>query len=151
MIQAKYCTLERAFFWGSRKIVSRSSQMGVLMQLEQHVLCTCMAHAWAAYTKTSFDLQICPTLQYILVFGIGHALFYQTHQFCPNFAIYILVDPVSLRLLASGAKFCVLYSFCGGNFGFLPHFSAYSPPPPPRWIHPCFIKTRSREESKCFK
>ena len=31
----------------------------------------------------------------------------------PNFAIYVLVDPVSLKLLAAGAKFWALYSFCG--------------------------------------
>ena len=58
-------------------------------------------------------------MQYILVFGIGYALFFQMHRFCPNFTIYILVDPVSLKLLAAGAKFWVLNSFYGENFGFL--------------------------------
>ena len=42
---------------------------------------------------------------YILVFGIGYALFSQIHRFCPNFTIYILVDPVLLKLLAAGATF----------------------------------------------
>ena len=50
------------------------------------------------------------------------------HRYCPNFAIYILVDPVSLTLLAKGTKFWVLYSFCEENFGFLPHFSVSFPP-----------------------
>ena len=54
---------------------------GVLMQLERHTVwtCACMAHARAAHTKISFDLQICSTLQYILVFGIRYALFSQMH------------------------------------------------------------------------
>ena len=42
---------------------------GVLLQLEQHMLCIHVA------------MGSC----------IGYALFYQIHRFCPNFALYILV------------------------------------------------------------
>ena len=37
------------------------------------------------------------------------------YRLCSNIAIYILVGPVSLKLLAAGENFWVLYSFCGEN------------------------------------
>ena len=69
---------------------------------------------------------------YILVFGIGYALFSQIHRFCSQFCyIYIYINVswfVSLKLLATGANFWVWYPFCGEAFGFLPFSSAYFPP-----------------------
>ena len=49
-------------------------------------------------------------------------------DFLPSFAI---VDLISQKLLAAGATFIVLYSFCGENIVFLPRSLAYPPPPPP--------------------
>ena len=52
---------------------SRSFQLAVLMQLKRHVLCVRVAHSNSPI--------------YILVFGIGYALFSQIQRFSPNFAI----------------------------------------------------------------
>ena len=78
------------------------------MQLERHVLCAHAAHS-------------CGTLQYILVFGIGYALFSQIHRFCPNLLYtIILVYSVSIKLLTAGAKFLVLSLFYGEIVDFYP-------------------------------
>ena len=69
-------------------------QQGWIQELERHVLCA------RAHPNSPI---------YILVFVIGYALFSQIYDFALNFAIYILVDPVSLKSHA-------------------PH---------PHWIHPC--------------
>ena len=110
----------------------------------------------AARTKISFDLGICSTLQYIILLGIGYALFSQMHRFCPNFAIYInwsCFTKVALRRRKMLGSILILW----GKFWILSHFSAYflpsstpqlglnpswgclNPPPPLRWIHPCDV------------
>ena len=78
-------------------------QQGWIQELERHVLCA------RGHPNSPI---------YILVFVIGYALFSQIYDFALNFAIYILVDPVSLKLLAA----------VGGGGSHAPH---------PHWIHPC--------------
>ena len=66
-------------------------------------------------------------------------LFIPNTSIFPQFAILILVFPVSLNLLAAGVKYWVLYSFCGGDFGILPHSSAFfSPQHPQLYLEPQF-------------
>ena len=80
------------------------------MQLERHVICTRAAlHAPVAHL-------------YILV-----CLILPNTSLCPDFAMYVLFGPVSLKLLAAGEHFWVLYSFCVENVGFLPLWLIFHP------------------------
>ena len=74
----------------------------VLMQLERHAICACTAFSHGTPTYTCARYRVCLIL--------------------PNTSIVLqccyihISDPVSLKLLATGAKFWVLYSICWENF-----------------------------------
>ena len=68
--------------------------------------------------KTFFKLQICSTIKYYIIYTYVSYMvcilpyspkFINFPQFCYT---YISLDPVLLKLLAAGTKFCIFYSFC---------------------------------------